>query len=615
MYTKIRNIIQLLGFSVFFIAASVLWFTLPKTSVDAATAKPSVSINKNARSTSDRFVTLTFVSPTNTTHMRIGNSREEVARAEWRIYRSELENWYLSEGSGRKTIYVEFRDRYNFTSPLYEDTIVYFLNQEGYLIINDEDAETANPSVNLQIGLPKNVRRMRISNSLPLDTVEWRKTAGSLRWRLTDGLGPKTVYAQFEYTELDTNREYKKSNIFQDSIMVVNRVVEKPDFTINNGARETTDPRVTLLFTYPPGTRSFLVSNTSTFVGGVWRTPRQAVPWTLENRSGTHTVFVQFFTLNQTTTTVKHAITYKPSVSAQRPQVRANTLVPGVVTKDTEGRMFYVGHDGLLHLMSRTVFDSWFPSEESVQTVTPAEVNRYTIGTPVCVRPGTWLVKFPGDARVFAVSYGCRLHHIRSETEAYLLYGSQWLGRLVQLPVTDRSLYTIVPGNGSVLAVSDFDGDGLDTDTETEFGSNDRRSDSDNDKLSDYEEVVYWLTNPTKADTNGNGVSDGDDIIAGRSPTTGGKLRSLPKNSYTYPYGAIILSGTNSYAYRAPSGFYSLGRANSELFLLGNNQTRFAVKPLYRSLITGSVRTQKTFDPLTSYPAVYDGVGVNLRQQ
>lgn len=616
MYTKIRHIIQLTVVGMFFLFVVVGGSFILRDEVVAVVTKYSVSVNKNARSTSDRFVTLTFTAPTTTTHMRIANSREELSRAEWRVFRSELKNWYLSEGSGRKTVYVDFRDRNNIVSAVYEDTITYFLNQEGYLIINDDDLETANASVSLQIGLPKNIRRFRVSNSLPLDAVGWQKPVSSMRWRLTDGVGPKTVYAQFEYTEYDTNRdEYKTSNIFQDSIMLVDRVVTKPDFTINNGARETTEPRVTLLFSYPAGTRSFLISNTSTFEGAFWRTPRQAVPWTLDNTSGVHTVYVQFYTLNQTTTTVKHTITYKPTVQAQRPQVRANTLVPGVVTKDASGKIYYVGQDRALHLMSKLVFDSWFSSEEVIQTVTQAEIHRFSVGLPVCIRPGTWLVKFPGDARVFAVQYGCKLQHIRSETEAYLLYGPQWLGRLVELSPAERSLYTILPTNPNRTTAIDADGDGLDAETEVEFGSNDRRTDTDGDKLSDYEEVVYWLTNPLKADTNGDGVSDGSQIMAGRSPTTGGKLSTLPKNSYVLPYGTLILSGTTSYNYRAPAGFYSLGRATADVFLLSNFQTRFAVKPLYRTLISGSVKSQKTVDPVTAFPAVYDSTGVNLRQQ
>ncbi len=606
MYTRFTRQFQLLLFVAVLAIPGILWFSFTEA---ATVIKPSVVINKNVRSTSDRFVTLTFKAPTTTTHMRIGNSRDEVAGADWRVFRPELKNWYLSEGSGRKTVYVEFRNRNYVDSAIYSDTIIYYLNQEGYLIIEGGDDETSSSLVSVEIGIPKNIRRMRVSNSLPMDTVAWRKPIATLRHRLDNGLGRKTIYAQFEYTEIDRNTgEYKQSNIFQDSIEVVDRAVKKPTFTINNGAKETKVPQVNLLFSYPSDIQSFRVSNTSTLNDGVWRTPRQAMPWTLENRSGIHTVYVEFYDRDKTTSTVRQTITYKPSVATLRPQPQAGTLTPGVVVKDARGQVLYFGRDRALHPMSQKVFESWFPSDASLASVSSGEIDRYGIGAPVCIRPGTWLVKFRGDARVFAVEYGCTLRHLRSETEANLLYGAGWPGRLVELSGTERTAYTIISTGSTVPGAKDFDGDGLDAESEQEYGSSDARTDSDNDAVSDYEEVVYWLTNPMRADTNGNGVSDGRDIMAGRSPTTGGKLSKLPKDSYHYPHGSLVQLGTNSYAHRAPSGFFtSLGRSTSEQFLLGNHQTRFSVKPKYRSAVEGSVRTQKNIDPLVALPSFFDG--------
>ncbi len=55
---------------------------------------------------------------------------------------------------------------------------------------------------------------------------------------------------------------------------------------------------------------------------------------------------------------------------------------------------------------------------------------------------------------------------------------------------------------------SDFDGDGDPDATDP---------DDDNDNLSDVEEAAYG-TDPLKADTDGVGINDGDEVNAGRNP-------------------------------------------------------------------------------------------------
>ncbi len=51
--------------------------------------------------------------------------------------------------------------------------------------------------------------------------------------------------------------------------------------------------------------------------------------------------------------------------------------------------------------------------------------------------------------------------------------------------------------------------------------------DSDNDGLSDYEEVNIYGTDPYNPDTDGDGMSDGDEVKAGRNPKGPGMLRDL----------------------------------------------------------------------------------------
>ena len=61
------------------------------------------------------------------------------------------------------------------------------------------------------------------------------------------------------------------------------------------------------------------------------------------------------------------------------------------------------------------------------------------------------------------------------------------------------------------LDINDSDADGLLNYQEDIVGTNKFNKDTDNDKLSDYYEVYYSLTDPKKMDTNNNNIIDGDE--------------------------------------------------------------------------------------------------------
>lgn len=66
----------------------------------------------------------------------------------------------------------------------------------------------------------------------------------------------------------------------------------------------------------------------------------------------------------------------------------------------------------------------------------------------------------------------------------------------------------------------DVDGDGLTNDQEAAIGTNARKADTDGDGLSDGDEVNIYHTNPLLVDTDGDGMSDGDEIAAGTDPNS-----------------------------------------------------------------------------------------------
>ena len=74
----------------------------------------------------------------------------------------------------------------------------------------------------------------------------------------------------------------------------------------------------------------------------------------------------------------------------------------------------------------------------------------------------------------------------------------------------------------------DTDKDGLDDAREREIGTDPAKKDTDGDGLTDGDEVIIWKTDPLKADTDGDGYADGKEVYNGYNPLGPGKLPALP---------------------------------------------------------------------------------------
>lgn len=70
----------------------------------------------------------------------------------------------------------------------------------------------------------------------------------------------------------------------------------------------------------------------------------------------------------------------------------------------------------------------------------------------------------------------------------------------------------------ALTAAKDTDGDGLSDEEENELGTNPNHTDSDNDGLTDGDEVNTYKTNPLDSDTDKGGVSDGNEVQRGTDP-------------------------------------------------------------------------------------------------
>lgn len=85
----------------------------------------------------------------------------------------------------------------------------------------------------------------------------------------------------------------------------------------------------------------------------------------------------------------------------------------------------------------------------------------------------------------------------------------------------------------------DTDGDGLDDVREEDIGTDPRNWDSDDDGLSDGDEVIIWKTDPNNPDSDGDSYEDGAEVKSGYNPAGPGKFFEQPTSSGGVPDAAV----------------------------------------------------------------------------
>lgn len=84
----------------------------------------------------------------------------------------------------------------------------------------------------------------------------------------------------------------------------------------------------------------------------------------------------------------------------------------------------------------------------------------------------------------------------------------------------------------------DLDKDGLDDVREKEIGTNPQLADTDSDGLSDGDEVTIYKSNPLKSDTDADGLSDGDEVLIWKT-----NILNPDTDGDTYPDGTEVKNG------------------------------------------------------------------------
>lgn len=191
--------------------------------------------------------------------------------------------WLLPPGSGNKTVKVNYRDLALNTSTTYTATIN--LNPlpdpatpNGSISINNGAPETQTREVTLSLTATDNqqVTGMMVSNDPSFAGGTWEIYETTKNWVLTPEIGTKTVYVKY------MDPQGNISAAFSDSILYTVR--QPPLLSINNGAKYTTNPNVTLSVTPRGGSpQTLIISNYSDYRQSVTMSYKSTIAWTLES--------------------------------------------------------------------------------------------------------------------------------------------------------------------------------------------------------------------------------------------------------------------------------------------------------------------------------------------
>lgn len=127
-----------------------------------------------------------------------------------------------------------------------------------------------------------------------------------------------------------------------------------------------------------------------------------------------------------------------------------NTAIRGTSAET----VYWYANDGKRYVFpNAAAYFTWFPSFDSVHTVSDAELISIPLGGNVTYRPGAKLVKINTDPRTYAVAKGGVLRHVTSESLASQLYGTNWRFDVHDIPDVYFTNYTV---GTPIYAASDY---------------------------------------------------------------------------------------------------------------------------------------------------------------
>jgi len=125
-----------------------------------------------------------------------------------------------------------------------------------------------------------------------------------------------------------------------------------------------------------------------------------------------------------------------------------------LIKMDGLSSVYYLGADGKRYVFpNEQTYFSWYSDFSSVVTISQSELESYSLGKNVTIRPGTKLVKITTDPKVYTVTPGGKLLWVPSEEVAVALYGENWASRVIDVPDAFFTNYDVEAGQASATAL------------------------------------------------------------------------------------------------------------------------------------------------------------------
>ena len=117
--------------------------------------------------------------------------------------------------------------------------------------------------------------------------------------------------------------------------------------------------------------------------------------------------------------------------------------------------VYYIGGDGKRHAYPHgRAFLTWYLNFNDVKAVTAERLGQFMLGPNITYRPGSRMVKFTTDPKVYAVARGGVLRWVKTEALAIALYGTDWNKKIDDIQDAFYTNYTFGSEIDSAAAYS-----------------------------------------------------------------------------------------------------------------------------------------------------------------
>jgi len=148
--------------------------------------------------------------------------------------------------------------------------------------------------------------------------------------------------------------------------------------------------------------------------------------------------------IEDSTGAIDPVVEYYPSAEDAEAMLPSSTDIGDLVKSQSLSTVYVVGADGLRHPFSNELtYFSWFTTFEDVITIEDTEMSSISLGGPVRVRPGTWMIMIQSDPKVYAVEPGGILRWVETEEVASTLWGDTWNQKIIDVEPTYFNKYTV----------------------------------------------------------------------------------------------------------------------------------------------------------------------------